>query len=315
VLFRSIQTDAFRNVGTVRAAKTDSIDAFLIADLMRFGRFSVTHMASEAMVALKQLTRHRRSLVKQRTAVKNQLTAIIDMVFPEYAGLFSDIFGEASKKLLVFCPTPQEMAKKRTSSIAKILSNASRGSLGPDKAEEIKEAAKASFGINFATDALSFEIKQKVELIDFLDSQVETLEEQIVNALKETGTYLETIPGIGPIFASTIVSEIGDINRFGEPSQIIAFAGMDVPANQSGEFTGTRKHMSKRGSSALRWALIEAADKVRIWDPYFRDYYEKLIARNKHHYVAQAAVARKLVNVIFTLLKEERPYLPAPPKK
>ena len=310
-----IQTDAFRNVGTVRAAKTDSIDSFIIADLMRFGRFSVTHMASEAMVALKQLARHRMGLVKQRTAVKNQLTAIIDMVFPEYPSLFSDVYGAASKKLLATCPTPAEIARKRTSSLSRLLSEASCGKLGEAKAEEVKAAAEFSFGINFATDALSFEIKQKIELIGFIDGQVELLEKQIAKALKETDTYLESIPGIGPIFASIIVSEIGDINRFTEPSQIIAFAGMDVPANQSGEFNGTKKHMSKRGSPSLRWALLEGANSIRIWDPYFRDYYDKMITRGKHHYVAQAAVARKLVNVVFALLKEQRKYESTPPQR
>lgn len=141
------------------------------------------------------------------------------------------------------------------------------------------------------------------------------MEKQIAKALKETGTYLDTIPGIGPVFASVIVAEIGDISRFSEAPQIIAYAGMDVPANQSGGLTGTKKHMSKRGSPSLRWALLEAADKVRVWDPYFRDYYGKMIARGKHHYVALAATARKLVNVVSVILKEERPYGPAPPRR
>lgn len=310
-----IQTDAFRHVGTVRAAKTDSIDSFLIADLMRFGKFSVTHLAEESMVALRQLTRHRAALIKQRTAVKNQLTGIIDMVFPEYPTLFADIYGASSKKLLATCPTPKEIAKKRTSSIEKLLKEASGGKLGKAKAEEVKAAAAASVGIRLAQDALSFEIKQKTELVAFIDTQTEALERQIAKTLKETGTYLDTIPGIGPVFASVITAEIGDISRFERPAQIIAFAGMDVPANQSGGFTGTRRHMSKRGSSQLRWALLEGADKVRVWDPYFRDYYEGMIARGKHHYVALAAVARKLTNVIFTIMKEKRPYQPIPPKR
>jgi transposase len=310
-----IQTDAFRHVGTVRAAKTDSIDAFIIADLMRFGKFSVTHLAEEAMVALRQLTRHRAALVKQRTAVKNQLAGIIDMVFPEYPTLFSDIYGAASKKLLSTCPTPAEIARRRTPSIGRLLKEASGGRLGLAKAEEAKALAAASVGITIACDALSFEVKQKVELISFIDGQVEALEGQIAKALEETGTYLDTIPGIGPVFASVITAEIGDISRFTHPAQIIAFAGMDVPVNQSGEFKGTKKHMSKRGSPQLRWALLEGADKVRVWDPYFRDYYEKMVARGKHHYVALAAVARKLVNVVFTVMTERRPYEPSPPRR
>ena len=310
-----IQTDAFRHVGTVRVAKTDSIDSFIIADLMRFGKFSATHMADESMVALRQLTRHRAALVKQRTAVKNQLASIIDMAFPEYPSLFSDIYGAASMKMLATCPTPAEIARKRTSSLEKLLRESSGGKLGKEKAEALKEAAAASVGISIAADALSFELKQKVELVVFIGGQIEMLERQIAKALKETGTYLDTIPGIGPVFASVITAEIGDVGRFEKPAQIVAYAGMDVPVSQSGEFTGTKKHMSKRGPARLRWAIIEAADSVRKYDPYFQEYYDRLIARGKHHYVAQAAVARKLVNVIFTILKECRPYQPLPPKQ
>jgi transposase len=310
-----IQTDAFRNVGTVRAAKTDAIDAFLIADLMRFGRFSQTHLADESMVALKQLTRHRSGLVKQRTALKNKVAAVIDMVFPEYPTLFSDIYGEGSKALLKAHPTPGELSKVPVKRLAALLSKASKGHLGQSKAAEVKEAAAASFGIPFALDALAFQIKQTVALIDFISGQVEELDGQVAKALEETGTYLDTTPGIGPVFASVIASEIGDIGRFTSAPQIIAYAGMDVPANQSGGFTGSKKHMSKRGSPQLRWALIEGADKVRVWDPYFAEYYGRLIARGKHHHVAIAAVARKLVNVVFTLLKERRPYQPQPPKR
>jgi len=310
-----IQTDAFRNVGTVRAGKTDKIDAFLIADLIRFGKFSATHLADESMVALRQLTRHRAGLVKQRTAIKNQLTGIIDMVFPEYPTLFADIYGAASKRLLATCPTPAQISKMRTSSLTKLLAEASGGHMGQAKAGAIKQVAGASVGITIATDALSFEIKQKIELVAFIDAQVETLETQIAATLRQTGTRLDSIPGIGPVFASVITAEIGDINRFERPAQIIAYAGMDVPANQSGEFTGTRGHMSKRGPAQLRWALLEAADKARIWDPYFKDYYDRLTARGKHHYVALAAVARKLVNVIYTILKENRAYQPTPPTR
>jgi transposase len=308
-----IQTDAFRNVGTVRAAKTDSIDSFLIADLIRFGRFSATHLAEESMVALKQLVRHRIQIIKQRTALKNRLTAVLDMVFPEYPKLFADIYGQGSKEFLASWPTPEEISHVTTKRIAALLKKASGNKLGETKAKEIKEMAAASFGINFATEALSFEIKQMIGLINFIDEQLKPLEAQIAKTLKQTNTYLESIPGIGPVFASIIVAEIGDITRFSAPSQIIAFAGMDVPANQSGEFTGTKKHMSKRGSPSLRWALLQGADKVRVWDPYFREYYERLIARGKHHYVALAAVARKLINVVFVLLNEQRAYKPLPP--
>ena len=265
-----INTDAFRNVGTVRAAKTDSIDAFLIADLMRFGNFAETHMAEESMIALKQLTRHRRQLVNQRTALKNRMGALLDQVFPEYVSVFSDMYGATSAKILATCPTPTDIERKTTKGLATLMRESSKGHLGYMKAEELKDKARNSFGAKYASEALSFESKQTIALIDFMGTQIKDLESQISKTLEETGTKRTTIPGIGDTYASIIVAEIGDIDRFDKPAQIIAFAGMEMPANQSGEFSGTKKHMSKRGSPSLRWALIEAADKVRIWDPYFR---------------------------------------------
>jgi transposase len=205
------------------------------------------------------------------------------------------------------------MLKYGRARLERLLAKHSGGKLGGAKTEELILAARGSFGISYATDAISLQIKQTAQCISFLSGLVDELDTQIVSCLEETGTYLDTIPGIGPVYASIIVAEIGDISRFSEAPQIIAYAGMDVPANQSGEFTGSKKHMSKRGSPALRWALLEGANSVRAHDPYFRDYYDGLIARGKHHYVALAAVARKLVNVIFTLLKEQRAYQAKPP--
>lgn len=66
--------------------------------------------------------------------------------------------------------------------------------------------------------------------------------------------------------------------------------------------------MSKRGSSYLRYTLMQAADNVRRFDPYFGDYYDAARARGKHHYVALSGVARKLCGVVLALMKEQRPY-------
>lgn len=83
---------------------------------------------------------------------------------------------------------------------------------------------------------------------------------------------------------------------------------MDATKTQSGKFESTEEHMSKRGSSHLRWALMEAANQVRRRDVYFGDYYDSLKARDKHHYVALSGVARKLCGVIIALWSEQRAY-------
>jgi transposase len=109
-----------------------------------------------------------------------------------------------------------------------------------------------------------------------------------------------------------IVSEIGDINRFERPNQLVAFAGLDVKVNQSGEFVGTKNKISKRGSPYLRRAIWLAANRAAFCDS---EYYQSLKSRGKHHLTAVGAVSRKLCNIIFVILKENRPYEKFPPKK
>ena len=143
--------------------------------------------------------------------------------------------------------------------------------------------------------------------------QIKDLETQISNLLLKTNQVVTTISGIGTILGAIIVSEIGDIHRFDSPSKLVAFAGLDVKVNQSGEFSGTKNKISKRGSPYLRRAIWLAANKAAFCDPVLSDYYQSLKSRGKHHLTAIGAVARKLCNIIFVILRENRPYQIIPP--
>jgi len=105
------------------------------------------------------------------------------------------------------------------------------------------------------SDALTFELRQLVAQIDFLESQLAELGEQISRLYDQFACPLHTIPGIGKVLAAVILSEIGDIHRFAAPEKLVAFTGMDPSLKQSGEFTGTQSHMSKLGSPYLRQAI------------------------------------------------------------
>ena len=300
----------------VRKTKTDAIDCVVIAELLRFGGFDPSALAEESMMALKQLTRFRTGLVTESSAHKNQAIAILDRIFPEYCTLFSEMFGEASKAVLTRCPTPEEVLATDIRTLSRLISESSRNSLGRKEAECLKELAKTSVGVSLAARSLSFEIKQILERIAFTEGQIATLEKEIEAILVQTkGKWLVTMPGIGATLASVITAEIGDASRFQDEHKVIAFAGMDPSKIQSGSFDGDKGKMSKRGSPHLRRGLMLAAESVRQWDPYFGDYYDKLIKKGKHHYVALSGVARKLCAVVLTLMKEERAYEATPPKR
>lgn len=304
---------AFRKSESLRKTKTDAVDAFLIARFAWEKRVTATPACVEASDGLRQLARYRRHLVKEQTMLKNKCTAVVDRVFPELGSLFSDLYGGAAKALLKADPTPDGIAATDIRTLTKRIREGSRGHLGRERAEAVKDAARDSVGIRFASSALAFEIGHIVALIEHLDAQIGELDAEIARLLEETpGRWLETIPGVGATLAAAIAGEIGDAARFEGPKKVIAFAGIDASREDSGEFESKRNHMSKAGSPYLRYALMEAADKARMYDPYFGDYYDSLIARGKHHYVAVSGVARKLAGVVLALMKEQRAYEPRP---
>lgn len=302
-----IQSEAFRKM-YIRQTKNDSKDSFIIAQIMRFGQFSATNLSEETIVALRQLSRYRLALVDSCGDCKRRIIALLDQVFPEYDSLFSDTFGVTSREILSKYPTPEDMLTVSTGKLTKLLEKVSRGRFGRAKADQLKAAAANSFGISFAKDAFAFQIKQLIEQLEFLETQIEELEEHISVLLKETGSYITTIPGIGDTLGAIILSEIGDIHRFDAPNKLVAFAGLDVRVTQSGEFIGTRQKISKRGSPYLRRAIWLAASRAAFCDPILSDYYQSLRARGKHHLTAVGAVSRKLCNIIFVILSENRPY-------
>lgn len=302
-----IQSEAFRKM-YIRQTKNDSRDSFIIAQIMRFGQFSATNLSEETIIALRQLSRYRLALVDSCGDCKRRVIALLDQVFPEYDSLFSDTFGVTSREILSRYPTPEDMLTVTTRKLTALLEKASRGRFGREKAEQLKSVAANSFGVSFAKDAFSFQIRQLIEQLAFLEEQIEELEEHISVLLKQTGSYITTIPGIGETLGAIILSEIGDIRRFDAPNKLVAFAGLDVRVTQSGEFTGTRQKISKRGSPYLRRAIWLAASRAAFCDPVLSDYYQSLRARGKHHLTAIGAVSRKLCNIIFAILTENRPY-------
>ncbi|MEJ8548620.1 IS110 family transposase [Brevibacillus borstelensis] len=308
-ILNPIQSDAIRNL-YIRQTKTDSKDAFLIAELVCIGRYTKTKIAEEGIVGLRQLTRFRFSLVDSISDLKRQVISVLDTIFPEYEQLFSDIFGRASSELLMTFTTPEELLNVGTEELAKLLAKHSKNRLGRPKAERIQEAARQSFGADLAIDAYSFQLQMIMQQIRFMEEQLKRLEEEIAERLSEFDHHLLTIPGIGPVLAASILAEIGDITRFQTPKQLAAFAGLDPAVRQSGQFTGTTNHISKRGSVYLRRALWLGANSVRLYDPVFKSFYDDKISRGKHGKTALGAVSRKLSAVIFAILRDNQPYAP-----
>lgn len=304
-----IQSDSLRKM-YIRQTKNDSIDSFLIAEVIRFGQFTTTSMADENILAMRQLCRYRDSVISSRTEIKLRISTIMEQIFPEYEKQFSSLWLSTSMGILEKYLTPENIENAPIDELFEIIKDKSHNKLTMKKAISIREAAADTFGIKIAQDAFSFQFKQLIDRMNFLDKQIEALDCQILEYYEKFDCYLHTIPGIGMIAAATILAEIGDINRFKSSSALVAFAGIDPTVRQSGEFSSTHNHMSKRGSPYLRHAIFLVATTCSFHNSPLNAYYKKKRDQGKHHLTATGAVARKLTTVIYAVLRDSKPYEP-----
>lgn len=292
---------AMRSLKGMPGVKNDRVDAWLIAETLRQGDYDETRLATDEVQALKQ----------ELAVVKTQAICVLDAYFPEYAGLFSDMFGSASLKVLAECPTPSEVERKRAATIAKLLSEGSRGRFGEAKAAQVKAAAKSSVGIRLGEDAASFQLKTMVSQIEFLNRTIAKVEREVAALLEGIEPNITTIPGVSTTTGAQIVAEIGDVRRFGSAASIVKYAGLNSGVDESGKFSAQGVPITKHGSPYLRRSLWLAANRARQHDDRLREFYEKKRREGKPHRVAVTAVARKLCHIVYAVMRDGEPYDPA----
>lgn len=291
-VYNPYQVKSYRGAYNNRKQKNDIIDSIIIADYLRVFGSKESKLPEENLLSLKV-----------------QVIGLLDKVFPEYKKLFCDTFGTTSKQLLLNYPTPDDIIKISTTKLANLLSKHSKGKFNKDTALHIKKVAEESFGIKFTTDACSFEIKQLINQIIFLENQIDAVSKEIKELYNKLDSHLLSVPGVGVNLAPVILAEIGDINNFDKPSKLIAFAGTDPSENQSGNKLSSNDKTSKRGSPYLRHAIYTASLVAISNEPELRAYYNKKISEGKHHFVALAGISRKLLTIIYYILKENRDYI------
>lgn len=308
-VFNPIQSDSIRNF-FIRKTKTDSVDSYIIAQVVRIGKFDTTVLSDEKYIALKQLTRFRYYLVDSISDTKRKVISILDQIFPEFASFFSDTFGTTSLALLEEYTTPEDICNLNTQTLYEFLSTKSRGRISYDKTQQLQEIAKNSFGINIATNAFVFEVKQLIAMIKFSEEQLADLDKQISSFFTtiDDNEFITSIPGIGPVLGAVILSEIGDISRFSTVEKLVAFAGLDPTVKQSGNFESTNCKMSKRGSPYLRRAIWQVATISMLHNPTLKEFYDKKRIEGKSHKVAIGHVTNKVLRIIFAVLTSKKKY-------
>lgn len=307
-ILNPLATNLFRKAGTLRKTKTDKTDAKVIATMLFTDESKSYSPVSYQISELKSLTRHRYRMIGYRSKLKLSVTRLIDIVFPELPDFVWSIHQNSSYSLLLELPTPKDICTCHLTKLTNLISKASKGKYGKDKATSLKELAINSIGSGNRSTA--FELQQTIRLIQSVQCEIDALDKQIKIIVEELNTPIITIPGISYTLAAIILSEIGNIEFFSSPSKLLAFAGMEPSTYQSGNYNASKTPMVKRGSTYLRWAVMQAARLVAMRDDTFARYMAKKRSEGKHYEVARSHVGKKLLRVIFYLLKNNVAFIP-----
>jgi len=287
-----LHTNLFRKSLSLRKTKTDRVDARTIVAMMLSGvvfeSYTDTSYHNED---LKSLTRYRFDKVRERAQLKQSVSRLVTILFPELEHLVSSLHMTSVYALLSEAPGARQVASMHLTHLTNLIETSSKGRYRKDKAIEIKEAAKASIGS--AMPAKSLELSHTIRLIEELTKEIDEVEKVIKDMMDEINSPILSIPGLGYRMGAMIIAEIGDFSHFATPDKLLAYAGLSPTTYQSGQLDGAYAHMEKRGSRYLRYALINSTKFVCKWDSTFAAYLAKKRAEGKHYNVAISHAAKK----------------------
>ena len=300
--------------------KNDPVDAFVIADSLRFGRIGTPVYSSTddyRYKALQNLTRVRFFAVQNLTREKQRF---MNYLFMKCSGLaqekvFSNNYGAAALAVFEEFESPDDLANVDIDELATFIKEKGKNRFPhPDEiAKAVQTAARGSYRLpKTVNDSVNQVLSISISSMRAMQAQIKALDKEILRQFENIPNTLTSVPGIGPVFSAGIIAEVGNINRFDGQASLAKYAGLAWTQHQSGQFEAQNTRLIKSGNRFLKYYLVEAANSLVRCDTEYRRYYDlKFKEVNKYqHKRALALTARKLVRLVFRLLKDNRLYIP-----
>lgn len=285
-----------QHIKAVPGRKTDVKDCEWIADLLRHGLVRGSFVPDREQRELREITRYRTSLVRERTSEVNRLQKTLEGANIKLASVATDIMGKSGRQVL------QLLVAGSTD--AKAMAQLAKGRLR-ESIPELEKALRGHFGPH-----QRFLLAHQLAQIDFLDETITRLDAEIkerVRPFEDAIHRLDTVPGVGRRTAEVMVAGVGtDMGRFPTDGHLASWAGM-CPGNN--ESAGKRKNgKTRKGSPWLRTALIEAAQAAgRSKGTYLSAQYHRLVGRRGKK-KASVAVGHTILITTYHMLKENKTY-------
>jgi transposase len=293
-------------------SKSDKKDALVIADMVKNGYYSFIRPSSEAFEKLRVLMSNRDMTVKRLVSAINQINRWVDIVFPELRQVFKDVKGKGAMATLRLFPTPLELRSMEASDVVEGWKTQMKRQPGLIKAQVLIKLATQSVGTRQALDAYKLHLEQLIEEFDLATSQLERVEQEVTNLLKQIpfAKKVLAIKGISEIALAGILGESGDLSGFAHGNSLLRHAGLHLSEASSGKWKG-QIVLSKRGRSRLRRFLYLATMSLVMNNPDFKELHANNVNVKKMKKMKSIMkLVHKLARVLVGMARKNATYCP-----
>lgn len=290
--------------------KTDRKDPKVIADIIELGHALTVVIPEGPAAELRRLTQGRERTIASRTRLFNQLQSLLVISFPEFLQVMKDVKSVSAQHLLRHYPTAEEIVALGEAALTTLLRKVSRGKLREDRSKALFEAASESVGVQEGRSSMLLEIRLMLETIATYDHFVDGVETEMVRHLEQIpySRAILSLKGIGPVTTAGLIGEVGDFTKFGTISEVMKLAGLDLYEVSSGKHRG-KLRISKRGRPLIRKLLYLAALSTVRKGGVMHEWYQRALGRGMIKTKALVAVSRKLLGLIFALVRDHSVYV------
>jgi transposase len=305
-----LHTKRMREINDNSPLKTDRKDPRVIADVIRIGHALSVVVPEGDAAYLRRLNNARERHVRERTALLNQLQQFVFLIFPEFTRIIKTIFCKTALYILKKYTTPAKIGSVKIEKLGEEMRRRSMGKFGGEHATALINFAKTTIDIQEGLDGLVMDIQHVLVQLEMVDSLIAELEHEMETTLQRIpySRKLLSIKGLGIVTVAGLIGEIGDFKKFTTQSEIAKLAGLDLYEVSSGKRRGQRR-ISKRGRSLLRKILYYAAMQTIRKNGIMHDYYQRLIGRGMKSMMALVAVSRKLLRIIFAIVRDDAEFI------
>jgi len=307
VVINPVQTKAFAKT-ELRRAKTDPVNARDIAQFMVEKRPQPSPDRPVVWDNIKDLDTQIKALKKQQTMTISKLRIELGKVAPEIEQAFKIIQGKRILTLLAHFPTAEKIAKANCKKLCQLSYGIKNWQLPVTFVSKVKELALDSIAHKKGAFA-GLVVQSLVKTLSYYQQEIQLLKEQmnqLYQHLNDNDSLLCSINGIGKETAIVLEAYFGDVNRFSNHKQFVAFFGMNPVVNQSGKKNKGQSYLEKKGSGVVRHKLYMATINMiqRQQEPIY-SFYQRLVDKGKPRLVAIGAAMRKLLVIMYTMLKNQ----------